>query len=491
MTNRSSTPARVVKDNRPAAPPPSRAQAEGAAAPSGAIPPELVPGSAEVEEAAIGGILQNPEAFYEVSLYLKPKHFRALSLNYIYEAIVRLHEKRIAIDYLTLVSELKAAGTLQMVGGPAYITSLINAAPNSQHTTVYAGMVHRAAMRREILTIADEARIRALDEMADLDDTRDYIARAVLTLEDSASVVRGGSMNDLMAAHAAWIAERMSREGEIPGIPSSLDALNEAIGAYEDGALYLIGGRPGMGKSSMMTTEAVQAARHLKSSDEDGVIVYVTLEMPANQVVNNVVSAETGIPARILKAGRMTPEQLELYTRAGETLGQLPLYVDDTPAMNPVALRAILNRNRLRYGSIRAVYVDYIQLMSGSDSRYGNRDQELGEVSRALKQIAKDFECPVIAGAQLNRGVEDRQDKRPRLSDLRESGNLEADADVVMLLYNDLYYNPPDEEWPEIGMVEIGIAKHRDGQTGMIRAGFWGEFKAFIDWNPAIGEVDF
>lgn len=440
-----------------------------------------LPFSHEAEQAVIGSILTNPAMFYGIASFLKPDDFFILRHQYIWEAFATLTGKGECIDYLTLSQELKATNKLGDIGGPVYLTELINNTPNSTHADVYAQLVNRAATRRRLLAAADQIKKLALDEEIPTEEVERLATMNIMSVHTSA-ITAFKTMRSAVSDHFERTETAMQNPTEILGIPSIFKDLNKYLRGFRKKKLYVFAGRPGMGKSSYLSTEVINMARMGLP------IALFTQEMGVEEVIDNIIAAEMNVNVDAIATGQLTPQQWAKYVEVSGRVSKWPIYIDDCSDLTPGMLN-IRARQLKHERGLAAVFVDYIQLMSGGgEIKYSNRDQEIGYISRSLKGLAKDLDIPVIAAAQLSRSVEQREDKRPMLSDLRESGNIENDADVVMFLYREDYYTKPVPP-PVVSNVEIAISKHRGGRTGRMDVGFYGEFKKFVELNKRVEAV--
>lgn len=438
-----------------------------------------IPFSQEAEEAVIGAVIVNPEAYLAVAAFLKADDFYVLRNGLIWEACERISRRGDRIDYLTVTDELRTQKRLDDVGSAAYLTQCINSAPSSVYAETYGAIVQRAAIRRRYMLAASEIQRLARDETIPTETVESEVMKRLIGIQSvsSSGVVR---ISDAVNRHMARTSEAFENPREMLGIPSALPSVNKHTRGYRKGKFYVGAGRPGMGKSSWLLTEAAfMCGMKLR-------VFFGTLEMPEEEVVNNLIAAECMIAPDRLESGEMQEAEFSKYVRAAAVVDQWAMTIDDTGALTPQQLRLKCLRMKQESG-LDAVFVDYVQLMMGGrEIKYDNRDQEIGYISRSLKNLAKELDVPVIAAAQLSRAVENRQDKHPQLSDLRESGNIENDADMVMLFYRDDYYNPPAVP-NAISPADLAIAKHRGGRTGMLHVGFWGEFKKFVEIDRKAG----
>ena len=421
-----------------------------------------VPYSQEAEEAVIGSVLINPNTFILIAGILTHDDFFFLRHSYIWQAVTYLDNRGDPVDTVTLAKELHAMGCLDEIGGPAYLTQIINATPTSVHAEGYARLVQRAAVRRRILTYADAVKASALDESCDTESVLGDAESGLLQVrghlqDDQEQSIR--QISDTVFDHIHTMHE-MRRNGQTPvnGIPSGFKDIDELLGGFQDTDLILVGGRPGMGKSSLLHTLAVNIGR---AGGRTGIW---TGEMGKEQVVGRFASILTGVGSKRMREAKFSQSEYDRFVQAKSIIDDLPVYIDERPAITPAQLRAKAIEWIHRHG-LDILLVDYLGLLSGG-SAFRGRDKKYAEVSyisATLKELAKELHIPVIAAVQLSRGLESRADKRPLLSDMRDSGTLEQDADIVMFLYRDSVYNEVTDNPNE---AEIIISKHRNGPTG-------------------------
>lgn len=432
------------------------------------------PYSQEAEEATLGAVLAYPALFYTIAAFLKGDDFFIVRHRYIWEAMTRLNGRGDPIEYVTVRTELESQKRFDEIGGGAYLTQLINNTPSAIHGDVYAKLVERFAIRRRLLAAAHEIKNAALDTNVTTEQALASADRALMDVSNKASSTGFTSFAKAVSAHFERSEDAVLNPREIIGIPSAFKAVNSYLRGWRPEKLYVIAGRPGMGKSSFLITELAHMARLGMP------VALFTQEMGIEEVTDSIVAAETGINADAISTGKVTKQEWTRYVEGTGRIQGWPIFIDDSPVITPAQIR-LKTRRLIHEHGCKAIFVDYIQLISGGgEINYGNRDQEIGYISRTLKQISKEFRIPVIAAAQLSRDVEKRQDKHPMLSDLRESGNIENDADVVMFLYRDDYYNPVHPP-PPVSLLEAGIAKHRGGRKGVIELGFRGELKKVVE----------
>ncbi len=435
-------------------------------------PDRMAPHSVEAEEAVLGSILINPEALYEVAAFLQPDDFFIVKNSWVWEAILRIQERNDEIDYLTVIEELRQQGRLTELGGPAYITYLINHTPTSIYAEAYGRIVERASLRRKMLAAASEIAQLAHEEDADINEVID---RAEQSLFEVTERRLNKELVPIRLAISDYFdrIEYLYQQPDVPrGVPTGFTDLDRLLGGLQKSDLCIVAGRPGMGKTSWLLSVALNAARAIK-----GRIAIFSMEMSNEQIVQRLVSSETGIGTHVLRQGQLDDRGWNLFVEATGNLSGLRIYLDDTPALSPIQMRTKCRRLYNEYG-LDLIMVDYLQLMSSGTGRQENRVQEISFISRHLKQIARELNVPVLAAAQLSRAVEQRQDKRPQLSDLRESGSIEQDADVVMFIYRDEVYN---ENTEKLNQADIIVAKHRNGPTGTVALYFRKELTQFAN----------
>jgi len=427
------------------------------------------PHSIEAEEAVLGSVLLNSEALLEVAAFLKADDFYVVRHAWIWESILALHNRRDPIDLTTVVSELEASGRLEETGGAAYILNLINNTPTALHAEGYGRIVERAAMRRRLIQAASQVVQAAHNQELEIDDVVDRAERAVFEVTERRLDRDLVPIKDVVSDYFDRVDHIASHRDELMGVPTDFIDLDNKLSGMQKSDLLIVAGRPGIGKTSLLLSIVLNAARKRQR------VALFSLEMSNEQVVQRFISGDTGIPSQRFREGRLDDRDWQAFVAATEALSKLPVHLDDTPLISTHELRAKARRLDLELG-LDLLVVDYLQLLT-SGYRSDNRVQEISYISRALKGLARDLNVPVLAAAQLSRAVEQRQDKRPMLSDLRESGSIEQDADVVMFIYRDEYYNPETTEKPN--MAEVNIAKHRNGPTGVFELYFEKELAQF------------
>jgi replicative DNA helicase len=440
--------------------------------------PQLVPHSREAEEAVLGAVLINPESYYDVAQFLQAEDFYIHRHRWIWEAFVALHDRNEALDFVTVTEELDQMGHLADIGGAAYITQLINNVPSSLHAEAYGHRVEETAIRRRMINAANSIAKLAYEENLSLETVLDDSEKAVFNVSERRLTRDLEPIKTVLSSYFDRIEELSQRDEALVGVPTGFIDIDRMLGGLQPSDLLIIAGRPGMGKTGFLLSAVKNAALIHKKH-----VAIFSLEMSNEQLVQRIIAQETGINSTALRSGKLAPEQWPLFTQAIEVLNETKIFLDDTPALTPIQLRTKARRLHLEY-HLDLVVVDYLQLMTG-DMRSNNRVQEVSDISRSLKILARELNVPVLAAAQLSRAVEQRTDKRPVLSDLRESGSLEQDADIVMFIYRPEVY---EEDTPLKNLAEIIIAKHRNGPTGDVQLVFRKNLAKFE--NAATRDID-
>jgi replicative DNA helicase len=440
--------------------------------------PQLVPQSREAEESLIGSILINPDAYYEAAQFLKDDDFYIHRHRWIWQVFNRLHERRVPIDLLTVSEELEQMGRLAEVGGSAYITALINNVPTSLHAAAYGHIIEEASIRRRMLSAANDIARLAYQEDTSVEAVMDEAEKAVFGVSERRTTRDLQRIQQVLSDYYERIDQLSSRDEEIYGVPTGFIDLDRLLGGLQPSDLLIVAGRPGMGKTAFMLSAAKNAAQKHKKH-----VAIFSLEMANEQLVQRLISQETGIDSQRLRTGKLSEDEWPLFNHAIEVLSDTMIFLDDTPALTPLQLRTKCRRLHLEF-QLDLILVDYLQLMT-SGSRSENRVQEVSYISRNLKVLARELNVPVLAAAQLSRAIEQRADKDPQLSDLRESGSLEQDADIVMFIHRPEIY---EKDTLKQNIAQIKIAKHRNGPTGTIELVFRSNVAKFE--NAATRHVD-
>lgn len=411
--------------------------------------------SREAEEALIGSILINPEAFLEVAAFLEPEDFYLNVNKWIWEAFLHLNQVKIPVDLLTVKKELEDKGHLEDVGGVAYLMSLTNQVPSSFHAEAYGRIIQENAIRRRMLGAAND--IAKLTYRSDLSIATvvDESEKAIFSVSERRIRHDLMPISQVLDAYYERVDALAQRQDEVYGLMTGLNDLDRLLGGLQKSDFLIIAGRPGMGKTGFL----IGAMKNVAMKHKKHVAMF-TMEMSSEQLVQRLIAQETGIDSQRLRSGKLEEHEWMVFMNAMAALSNTSIYLDDTPAITPMQLRTKCRRLDMEVG-LDLVIVDYLQLMSG-DFRTDNRVQEVSNISRNLKVLARELNVPVLAAAQLSRAIEQRQDNRPVLSDLRESGSLEQDADVVMFINRP---NAMKENDPDKNLANLIVAKHRNGPT--------------------------
>ncbi|HEY5574117.1 MAG TPA: replicative DNA helicase [Anaerolineales bacterium] len=440
--------------------------------------PQIVPHSREAEEAVIGAILINPETYYDVAQFLREDDFYIHRHRWIWHVFTRLHEQRVPIDFLTVSEELDQLGQLAETGGPAYMTALINNVPTSLHAEAYGHIVEETALRRRMLEAANDIAKLAYKEELGVEEVMNEAEKAIFGVSERRLTRDLQPIQEVLSEYYDRIDQLMRRGEDTYGVPSGFIDLDRLLGGMQPSDFLIIAGRPGTGKTAFMLSAAKNAAQTHKKH-----VAIFSLEMANEQLVQRLIAQETGIDTHRLRTGQLGEDEWPLFAHAIEVLGDTRIFLDDTPGLTPIQLRTKSRRLHMEF-RLDLVLVDYLQLMSAG-MRIENRVQEVSHISRNLKMLARELNVPVLAAAQLSRAVEQRADKEPQLSDLRESGSLEQDSDVVMFIHRpDLY----DKDSLKQNVATIKIAKHRNGPTGNVELIFRNNLAKFE--NAATRNID-
>lgn len=431
----------------------------------------IPPNSLEAEQSVLGAMLLDKEAISSAAEILQGEDFYREVHKEIFQAIVSIYNDGAPVDLITLTEKLKGRNTLEAVGGISYLTQLMNIVPTTHNVAYYAKIVEEKSLLRKLIKSSNEIISKCYDNSNDPSFIVDEAEKGIFDISLNRSTQGFVPIKKILTANFDKIEELYLNKGKITGIPTGFIDLDQKLSGLQKSDLVLIAARPSMGKSSFMMN-IVQNA----SVRENIPTAIFSLEMAKEQLAQRLLCSEALIDAHRLRTGDITEDEWIKLARAMGVLSDKPIFIDDTPAITVTEMRAKCRRLKIEQG-LGMVVIDYLQLMQGS-SGYESRQQEISNISRSLKALARELEVPVVALSQLSRAPEMRADHRPILSDLRESGAIEQDADVVMFLYRDEYYNP-DTEKKNIG--EVIIAKQRNGPTGTIELVWLGQFTKFAD----------
>ena len=434
---------------------------------------KLLPQNIEAECGVLGSIIIDPEAIVQVSDFLHPDDFYRDAHHTIYEVILQLYEEHEPADFITICDELERRNKLEEVGGASYITSLINQVPTSGNVEFYGRIVERTAILRRLIHAAGQIAAIAYEE-GDADIALDRAEQLIFQISQRHARSDFSHMRDILAEYMNKLDQLHERHGSIVGVPTGFTDLDRLTGGLQKSDLIVLAARPGIGKTSLAMSMAHNAALKYHNS-----VAFFSLEMSKDQLAQRLLSMDSGIDQQRLRTGRIEEEEWERIVYAMDTLSEANIWIDDTASITPLEMRSKSRRIHAQHG-IDLIIVDYLQLMQATigGKRNENRVQEISEISRSLKGLARELNIPVLALAQLSRAVESRQSKVPQLSDLRESGSIEQDSDIVMFIYRDDVYNPESEKK---SIADIIIAKHRNGPVGEISLYFQANQTRFRD----------
>jgi replicative DNA helicase len=438
---------------------------------------KLLPQNIEAECGVLGSIIIDPEAIVQVADFLQPDDFYRDAHRTIYSIVIQLYEQREPADFITICDELESLNKLEEVGGAGYITSLINQVPTSANVEYYGRIVERTAILRRLIHAAGQIAALAYEE-PDANVAMDKSEQLIFGITQHHARSNFSALKDLLASYMEKLDLLHQRRGSIVGVPTGFSDLDRLTGGLQRSDLIILAARPAVGKTSLCLSVAHNSAIRFDQS-----IAIFSLEMSKEQLIQRLLSMEAGIDQQRLRSGWIEDDEWVRIVDAMGTLSNAKIWIDDTAGISTMEMRSKARRLQAEQG-IDMVIVDYLQLMQSSvgGKRNDNRVQEVSEISRNLKGLARELNVPVLALAQLSRTVESRQSKVPQLSDLRESGSIEQDADVVMFIYREDVYNPDTERK---NIADILVAKHRNGPVGGVSLYFQASQTRFRDLEEA------
>ena len=445
---------------------------------AGRIPPQDL----TAEKSLLGAILLEDKSFPEILERIKTGDFYEERHNLIFKAMTTLYQQHNPIDLLTLTAELRAEKNLKKIGGSPYLTELTNFVPTASHIIAYADLVEKTALRRKLITVGVDIAEKAYEEGTEVGVLIGAAEKALFEVSDKTTKTDYTALEDLLADAFDRMEELHKNKGAIRGLKTGFRDLDKKTAGFQKGDLIVIGARPAMGK----TTFAENLAYNAATINGRGVLFF-SMEMACSEIVDRMISDVSGVNNWNIRTGNLSEDDFGKIGDALGDMGSVPLYLDDTSSMTILELRNKARRAAHDH-DIGMIIVDYLQLIQGSDRYAGNRVQEVTEISRGLKTLARELEIPVIALAQLSRSVTGRDDPRPVLSDLRESGAIEQDADMVMFLHRPDYYNQGKEGYEETHITQLIIAKHRHGPVGTIELYFHPELLRFMSLDTEHSE---
>lgn len=430
----------------------------------------MPPHNIEAEQAVLGAVFLEKEALITAMEIVRPEDFYRTAHQRIFQCMIDLLERGEPIDLVTVTAELQNRKWLEEVGGVSYLTDLANAVPTAANVEYYARIVEEKALLRRLIRVATQIASTGYGETEDVGEILSQAERNILEISQRRSRGQFVSIKDVLLETYEKIEFLATHRGEVTGVASGYPDLDRMTSGFQPSDLIIVAARPSVGKTAF----ALNIAQNVGIRGET--VAIFSLEMSAQQLVTRMLCAEGNLEAHKLRTGYLEEEDWERLTMAISTLSKAPIFIDDTPGITVTEIRSKLRRLKAERG-LSLVVIDYLQLIQGRSRYVENRQQEISEISRSLKGIARELHVPVIALSQLSRAVEQRQDKRPILSDIRESGSIEQDADIVAFLYRDDYYDP---ETDRKNIVEVIIAKQRNGPTGKVELVFLKEYNKFV-----------
>ncbi|SFE63162.1 replicative DNA helicase [Alteribacillus iranensis] len=430
------------------------------------------PQNMEAEQAVIGAVFLEGEALVTASESLTPEDFYRVAHQRIFRVMLEIGEKGDPVDLVTVTSALQDYNWLEEVGGLSYLTDLANSVPTAANVGYYSKIVQEKSLLRRLIQTATDIVSDGYESEDDVEEVLDHAERSILEVAHQRSSGAFVSIKDVLIETYDNIEMLQNRENDITGISSGYVELDRMTAGFQRSDLIIVAARPSMGKTAF----ALNIAQNAATKSGENVAIF-SLEMGASQLVQRMLCAEGNIDATKMRTGALEEEDWQKLTLAMGSLSSAGIYIDDSPGIRVNDIRAKCRRLKQERG-IGMIVIDYLQLIMGSSKSGESRQQEVSEISRSLKALARELEVPVIALSQLSRGVESRQDKRPMMSDLRESGSIEQDADIVSFLYREDYY---DQEAENKNIIEIILAKQRNGPVGTVELAFIKEYNKFVD----------
>jgi len=441
------------------------------------LPSRLPPHSEDAEKSLLGALLLDGDLVGSVVLLVKPEDFYATAHQRIFEACLALYQRGARVDHVLIKEELRRMGALEAVGGEAYLATLAAMVPSPAGAEDYARVVSEKAVSRSLIHVCADIQAAAYEASLPGDRILDEAERRIFGLSRGAAEASTVGIREVLNETFAEIERLMGSGGQLTGVATGFTALDEKTAGLQPGDLVIVAGRPSMGKTTFTNCIVDHVAVREKRP-----VVFFSIEVNRKHLVRNMLCARARVELQAVRRGAVSTEEAERLTRAAGELMEASIFVDDTSSNSAIQIRAKARRVKQKLGDLGLVVVDYLQLMETGTAE--NRQQEIAQISRALKSMARELNVPVIAISQLNRAVDSREDRKPRMSDLRESGALEQDADLILFLYRESQYRPTEENEK---LAEVIIAKQRNGPTGSVMLHFFGSILRFE--NPAMEEM--
>ena len=446
----------------------------------GRIPPQDI----DAEKSLLGAILISEKSFPEIITKIAPADFYDPRHAQIFQGMANLYNNGKPIDLLTLTAELRRSKNLRSVGGSPYLTELTTFVPAATHALAYADIIEQTALRRRLIEAGTQIATKAYADDSSVDELIGNAEKDLYAVSNQAGKSDYTSMEDLLINAFDRIENLHKNRGALRGLKTGFHDLDKLTAGLQKGDLIIVGARPAMGKTTFAQNVAVNVCNYNKDTG----VLFFSAEMASNEIIDRMISEVSGIDNWKIRTGNISDAD---FAKIGDTLSEmseLPLYIDDTSALNIVELRNRARRAKHEHPEIGLIVIDYLQLLQGTDRYAGNRVQEVTEISRGLKTLARELEIPVMALAQLSRNVTGRENPRPVLSDLRESGSIEQDADLVMFLHRVDYYHIGEEDYEDTNITELILAKHRHGATNTVKLYFQKELNRFMSYDDTHAE---
>jgi replicative DNA helicase len=447
---------------------------------SGTATHKLPPQNIDAEQSVLGGILLENEAINKIIEHITGDDFYRESHRKIFLSMLELFEKKEPIDLITLTDVLKKKNHLEDVGGSAYLSSLVDNIPTAANIAYYAKIVREKSLLRNLIGTATEIATRGYEDSEDVEDILDDAERSIFEITGKQIKPSFFDLKTILKESLRTIERLSERKEFVTGVPTGFVEIDRLTAGLQPSDLVIVAGRPSMGKTAFCLNIAQYAAIEAEIP-----VAIFSLEMSKEQIALRMICSEGRVDAHRLRRGFLEKEDWQKLIRAIDLLSQAPIFIDDTPALTVLEMRAKARRLKAEH-NLGLLIVDYLQLMRGRGGR-DNREQEISDISRSLKALAKELNLPIVALSQLNRRVEDRPNKKPQLADLRESGAIEQDADVIAFIYRDELYNRSDDN-PNKGIAEILVGKQRNGPTGDIKLTFVDKYTRFENFTPRVDE---
>ena len=435
--------------------------------PAGKIPPQNL----DAEMSLLGAVLIDEETLADISEHVKAHDFYDKRHGLVYDAMMRLYEKHKPVDLLTLTEELKRKKELETIGGSAYLTELTNYVPTAAHAEAYAELVSQKAIRRRLIKASAEISEMGFDEETSTEQLLEAAEAELFSVSDQSLKQDLVSIESILTESFDRMEELHRNKGSLRGVRTGYRDLDNMTAGLQRSDLIILAARPAMGKTTLVTNLAYNVATIAKQP-----VLFFSLEMSKEQLVDRMLADASGVDAWNIRTGNLSDDDFSKLSEAMGEMAEAPIFIDDTPGVSVLEMRTKARR-AAHEQPLGLIIIDYLQLMQGSGRDNGNRVQEVSEISRGLKLLARELNVPVIALSQLSRSVEQRSPQVPQLSDLRESGSIEQDADIVMFIYREAYYNPDTDRG---NITDLIVAKHRNGPTGRVELYFHPERLRFM-----------